>query len=66
MEYEKIAKKNRKRAVLDADAPSYVKVSYGLEDVKKLVPHREPFLLVDRIDGIDLEQRGIVGGIISA
>ena len=62
MEYEKIAKKNRKRGVLDTDAPSYVKVSFGREDIKKLVPHREPFLLVDRIDGIDLEQGGIVGG----
>jgi 3-hydroxyacyl-[acyl-carrier-protein] dehydratase len=62
MEYEKIAKKNRKRAVLDESASSFVNVSFGREEIKKLVPHREPFLLVDRIDGIDLEQGGIVGG----
>ena len=61
MEYEKIAKKSRKKAILDLDAPSMTAVEYSVEAVKKLVPHREPFLLVDRIEGIDLTQQGMVG-----
>ena len=37
------------------------KVNYPLDDVKKLLPHREPFLLVDQIIGLDFEQQGIWG-----
>ena len=61
MDYEKTAKKSRKKEVLDNTAPSFAKVSFGREDIEKLIPHREPFLLIDRIDGIDLEQGGIIG-----
>ncbi|MBN2153965.1 MAG: beta-hydroxyacyl-ACP dehydratase [Candidatus Lokiarchaeota archaeon] len=61
MDYEKIAKQNRKKGVLDQGASSMVRVSYGRGDIQKLIPHREPFLLIDRIDAIDLEQGGIIG-----
>ena len=33
----------------------------GLEDIKKLLPHRYPFLLVDRILSIDAETQTIIG-----
>ncbi len=61
MDYEKTAKKSRKKPVLDETAASMVKVSFGREDIQKLIPHREPFLLIDRIDGVDLTEGGIVG-----
>ena len=62
MDYEKTAKKQRKKPIMDLSAPTMTKVEYGTEVVKTLIPHRDPFLLVDRIDGIDLTQQGIVGG----
>ena len=31
---------------------------YDLEDIKRLLPHRYPFLLVDRIISIDQEKNG--------
>ena len=61
MDDERLAKKSRKKPILDLTAPSMRKVDYPTSDVKRLVPHREPFLLIDRIDDIDLEQKGIVG-----
>ncbi len=62
MEYEKMAKKQRKKTILNIDAPTMVKVDYDKEVIKQLVPHRDPFLLIDRISGIDLTEQGIVGG----
>ena len=61
MDYENIAKKQRKKPILDLQASTMVDVSYGTEVIEGLLPHRDPFLLVDRIDGIDLSQQGIVG-----
>ncbi len=59
MDDEKLAKKCRKKPILDLEAPTMSRVGYGLEEVKMLLPHRPPFLLVDRIAGVDLEQQGI-------
>ncbi|MCP4602857.1 MAG: beta-hydroxyacyl-ACP dehydratase [Proteobacteria bacterium] len=61
MEYEKLARKYRKRSVLDGDSLSMIKTSYGVDDIKKLLPHRDPFLLIDGIEGVDFEQQGIIG-----
>jgi 3-hydroxymyristoyl/3-hydroxydecanoyl-(acyl carrier protein) dehydratase len=36
-------------------------VNYGREDIKKIIPHREPMLLVDTLTGIDLEAESIAG-----
>ena len=36
-----------------------VKLPMGLEEIKKILPHREPFLFVDRI--IEMTERSIVG-----
>ena len=46
---------------MDIEAPSMTRVTFPVEAVKMLLPHREPFLLVDRIDGIDLTERGMTG-----
>jgi 3-hydroxymyristoyl/3-hydroxydecanoyl-(acyl carrier protein) dehydratase len=61
LDYEHLAKKHRKKAVLDMDAPSFSRVLYDRASIEKLIPHRHPFLLVDQITGIDLEQQGIAG-----
>lgn len=61
MEYEKLAKKHRKTRILAIDAASMLRVDYRGETIKKLLPHREPFLLVDRILGVDLDEKGVWG-----
>ncbi len=37
------------------------RIDYGLSDIKCILPHREPFLLVEYLTGIDLENRIISG-----
>jgi len=57
---ELLLKKYRKKPLaLPADFP--VKLDYGREDIKKIIPHREPFLLVDSIIGVDLAKALIIG-----
>ena len=42
---------------------SLVVLSYGQDDIKKLIPHRDPFLFIDRLTGLDLteDQELIIG-----
>lgn len=35
---------------------SYKKLDYGPEDIKKIIPHRDPFLLLDSLTGLDLDE----------
>ncbi|HJP29911.1 MAG TPA: 3-hydroxyacyl-ACP dehydratase FabZ family protein [Candidatus Latescibacteria bacterium] len=36
-------------------------VDLGREELERMIPHREPFLLVDRIEAVDLENERILG-----
>lgn len=36
-------------------------VAHGVDALHRILPHREPFLLIDGVDSIDLEQRTIRG-----
>ncbi len=31
----------------------------GIEEIKKILPHREPFLLIDRIDELEIGKRAV-------
>jgi len=61
MDYQSILRKNRKKALaLLSDLTkkaTFSKLSYSQEDIKKIIPHREPFLLVDKLHGIDLDKK---------
>jgi UDP-3-O-[3-hydroxymyristoyl] N-acetylglucosamine deacetylase/3-hydroxyacyl-[acyl-carrier-protein] dehydratase len=60
--FAKAVRKEIKRRQLKADAPYYNPNEapvYDINDIKKLLPHRPPFLLVDKI--IDLQERTIIG-----
>lgn len=60
MDYESLLKSYRKKPLATlADFPA--RVEYGVNDIKKLIPHREPFLFLDNILGIDLDQGQIIG-----
>ena len=36
-------------------------LSWGRDDIKRILPHREPFLLVDRLTGVSFEDEAIAG-----
>ncbi len=61
MDYEKLIRKFRKKYLYDFDAESVQVVSYDKDKIKKILPHREPFLLIDSIDMIDIENKAIMG-----
>ena len=45
----------------DGKSSSLVALDYDRAAIKRIIPHREPFLLVDRLTGLDLEQEMISG-----
>lgn len=53
--------KSLRRAPLYGDGGQGRAVELGCADIEGLIPHRDPFLLVDSIDGIDLETKTIRG-----
>jgi 3-hydroxymyristoyl/3-hydroxydecanoyl-(acyl carrier protein) dehydratase len=45
-----------------AIAPTrFTPLAWGRDDIKRILPHREPFLLVDRLTGISFDDQGIAG-----
>ena len=61
MDYEKLLKKCKRKPLLDIAQESVVKVTIGKEGLYKILPNREPFIFLDGISGIDLENRAVVG-----
>jgi len=55
-----LVKVYRRRPVLAAGA-STRRVELGRAELERMLPHRDPFLLVDGIDAVDLEQAAIQG-----
>ncbi len=60
MDYDQILRKKRKKLIAEPENLP-VQFSYGKEDIQKIVPHRDPFLLVDKLTGLDLENKIISG-----
>jgi 3-hydroxyacyl-[acyl-carrier-protein] dehydratase len=56
--YTKLIKSGRRRSLYD-DAPSSQAVELGRAELERMLPHRDPLLLIDRITRVDLE-RGLV------
>jgi 3-hydroxyacyl-[acyl-carrier-protein] dehydratase len=52
MDYEQLLRQSRKKPVINLD--DFDRVNYSSADIKKIIPHREPFLLVDSITGVNL------------
>ncbi len=56
--YEAIAKKGRRRALFEPGGEAR-EVGLGREALERMLPHRDPFLMLDRIDLVDFEQQGL-------
>lgn len=37
------------------------RVAYGADELKRILPHREPFLLVDSVEGMNLQEETLIG-----
>ncbi|MDA3812006.1 MAG: beta-hydroxyacyl-ACP dehydratase [Spirochaetaceae bacterium] len=60
MDFDQVLRKNRKKLIAEpGNLP--VRFSYGKEDIQKIIPHRDPFLLVDKLTGFDPENNIICG-----
>lgn len=60
LEIERLIRRCRKEP-LWSPGPDTVRVDHDRRSIERLLPHRDPFLFVDRITAIDLEQRAIAG-----
>ena len=56
--YSDIARKIRKKKIETGGARS---ATYTRKDIEKIIPHREPFLLIDSIRNVDLAKNTICG-----
>ncbi len=61
MDYEKEAKRYRKKSIIESSASTVISLNYDQSSIEKLLPHRAPFLLIDTIKGIDYKQQAIIG-----
>ena len=56
----RLVKTHRKRPVFGAGEAS-VRVAWGRAELERMLPHRDPFLLLGGIEAVDLDQGGIAG-----
>lgn len=54
MSYDKIKRRGRRKSLF-VPTETTVEVAINQEQIKQIIPHRDPFLLVDEIDRVDLE-----------
>ena len=59
MDLEKLIRRARRKRLFE-QGPQTVTVSLDREAIQKMIPHREPFLLLDSIESVDLEQVSMV------
>ncbi len=61
MDYSSLIKQYKKKPIIDFESSTLKKVNYSKNDIYKIIPNREPFVFIDNITGIDLENKCIVG-----
>ena len=59
MDYQELLKRNRKRPLAAREV--FTALNWGREEIKLILPHREPFLLVDRITGVNFSEESLSG-----
>jgi 3-hydroxyacyl-[acyl-carrier-protein] dehydratase len=60
LDYDVLLRKHRKRLLVDSKDVA-VRLEIGRREIERILPHREPFLLLDRLTGIDLSAELITG-----
>lgn len=59
-ELEAVVRRARKRPLWEPGRTTRA-ISFGRPDVERILPHRDPFLFVDAITAVDLEQAALSG-----
>lgn len=57
---DKLIKQLKKESIFSG-AQQQIDLDYGQEIIKRIIPHREPFLLVDKITDLDIQNSLIKG-----
>ncbi len=60
MSYDQMIRRGRKEPIFTPGAATK-EVDLGLPEIKRIIPHREPFLLLDRISAVDPNEQAIRG-----
>lgn len=60
MPHDKIIKRGRRKAIFTRGAHT-VELALGRQEIMQMVPHREPFLLIDGVDAFDPEEQAVLG-----
>ena len=60
LEMTPLLKKLRREPLCDPKGTAEV-VDYGRQDIERILPHRDPFLLIDGSDRVDVKERTIRG-----
>ncbi|MGO9412089.1 MAG: 3-hydroxyacyl-ACP dehydratase FabZ family protein [Spirochaetia bacterium] len=59
IDYQELLKRNRKKPL---SAPeSFTALDWGREEIKLILPHRDPFLLLDRLTGVNFPEESLSG-----
>jgi len=60
MDYDKLLKKNRRKPIVSPEMlsgeTSFTLLNFGQDQIKKIIPHRDPFLLVEKLTAVDLSE----------
>jgi 3-hydroxyacyl-[acyl-carrier-protein] dehydratase len=59
MDYEQLLRQSRKKPIVSPD--DFDSVRYEAADIRRMIPHRDPFLLVDSITGVNLAAGAVRG-----
>lgn len=59
MDHDALLRENRRKPLIGIDR--LTPISWARDDIKRILPHRDPFLLVDRLTGIGFEEEAIAG-----
>ena len=57
---DKLIKRGRRRPLF-VPGETTQRVSLGVSEIERMLPHRDPFRFVDHIDHVDLEAQALVG-----
>ena len=59
MDRDSLLRLNRKKPLFAVDL--LTPILWGRGDIKRVLPHREPFLLVDKLTGVSFDEEAIAG-----
>ena len=60
MDHDRLLRQHRRKLLVDPQSMA-TSLDVGTQGIQKIIPHRWPFLLIDRLTAIDLDRQAVVG-----